>query len=80
MGKLPLERQLLWSNAIGVAIAEVNTFIRSLESEQVAVLDAEQVLTGSNGMVQPNYSQDFLHLNPGGYAALNRELVRLLSQ
>lgn len=78
LGKLPLERSPFWSDDVAVAIADVNSFIESLASDQVTIFHSEDVLANSEGIVDPQYSKDFLHLNPAGYAALNEAISELL--
>lgn len=79
LGKLPLERRPFWSDDVAVAIADVNSFIETLASDQVTIFHTEDVLANSDGIVEPKYSQDFLHLNPTGYAALNEAIYELLA-
>jgi len=78
LGRIPLTRRLFWSDNVLPAIEDVNRFLSSLESEEVVIFDTKKVLATSEGMADPLYIADFMHLNEKGYAALNRELVRLL--
>jgi lysophospholipase L1-like esterase len=78
LGKLPIERRPFWSDDVAIAINDVNSFIETLASDQVTIFHTEEVLANSDGIVDPQYSQDFLHLNPTGYAALNEALYELL--
>lgn len=78
VGKVPLERRLVWSDEIALAIREVNTFIASLAGEGVQVFDAFKVLQGQSDLIQTEYSRDLLHLNAQGYAVLNTALIPLL--
>ncbi|MFZ6028295.1 MAG: SGNH/GDSL hydrolase family protein [Chloroflexota bacterium] len=78
LGRLPLERRPFWSDEVGVAIDDVNSFITTMESEQVKILDTGKYLANSDGITNTSYSRDFLHLNDEGYAVLNRELVKIL--
>lgn len=78
LGELPLERRPFWSDEVALAIDEVNQFLYTLESEHVTILDTARILSNAAGLVDPSYSQDFLHLNARGYEALNHELVLLL--
>jgi lysophospholipase L1-like esterase len=77
-GALPLERRWYWSSDADQAIADVNAFIVSLQSQHVLILDTAAVLADEEGVIRPEYQRDFLHLNAAGYAALNRELERIL--
>ncbi|MBK8797966.1 MAG: SGNH/GDSL hydrolase family protein [Anaerolineales bacterium] len=79
LGKLPVERRPFWSDDVAIAINEVNSFIETLASDQVTIFHTEDVLANSDGIVDPQYSQDFLHLNPTGYAALNEAIYELLA-
>jgi lysophospholipase L1-like esterase len=78
LGKLPIERRSFWSDDVNIAIHDVNTFIETLASDRVTVFDTSKVLANSDGIVYPQYSQDFLHLNPAGYNALNEAIYKLL--
>lgn len=82
LGDLPLQRKpfwwLFWSDTIPHAITEVNSFVLSLQSEKVIILDAAAILADERGLVQKRYQDDLLHINQAGYVALNQELSRLL--
>lgn len=78
LGQIPLERRPLWSEDVASAIEEVNLFIRSLADDRVTVLDTGQILAGGDGIILPQYSRDFLHLNSAGYTVLNQALVQVL--
>lgn len=78
LGKVPLERRLVWSGEIEQSRQEVNEFIRNLSSDRVIVLDAESLLADDKGKIKQDYSFDTLHLNDAGYQALNLELTRIL--
>jgi lysophospholipase L1-like esterase len=79
LGKVPLERRLVWSGEIEQSRQEVNQFIRNLSSDRVIVLDAETLLADDKGKIKQEYSFDTLHLNEAGYQALNLELTRILA-
>ncbi len=79
-GQVPIERRPFWSGDVGVAIDEVNSYIRSLAGNKVIVLDAYSVLSDGHGSLNPEYSQDLLHLTPQGYKRLNAELVPILEK
>ncbi len=78
-GPVPPQRRLFWSDDVGLAVAEVNTFIEALAGDHVIVLDAARVLAGNNGETRPEFSRDLLHLSPAGYEALNRALLPVLA-
>lgn len=77
-GRVPWERRIFWSEDVALAVHDVNAFIHSLKGERVDVFDAYRVLVAADGLINPAYSRDFLHLNAAGYAALNRELAGML--
>jgi lysophospholipase L1-like esterase len=77
-GAMTLERRWYWSSAADQAIIEINAYIRSLQGQQVLVLDTTPVLADEQGILRPEYQRDFFHLNVAGYAALNKELARIL--
>ncbi|MDB6151572.1 MAG: lysophospholipase, partial [Chthoniobacteraceae bacterium] len=78
LGKVPIERWPVWSGDVAAAIREVNAHIKTLADEKVTVFDTGRILTNEQGIVFPKLSRDLLHLTPEGYAALNRELVKIL--
>ena len=78
VGPVPIERKLLWSDDVQLAINEVNSFINSLEGEQVVVFDSFSILVDGSGQLAEEYGFDELHLNPAGYEALNREFEELV--
>ena len=80
IGEVPVERRPFWSDEVGESINEVNTFIRSLATDKVIILDAYSVLVGTKGKIKPEYSVDLLHLTDAGYLRLNDELVPLLQE
>lgn len=78
IGKIPLERRLVWSDEIEASRREVNDFIRSLAADRVIVFDTERLLSDDKGKMKQDYSFDTLHLNEAGYQALNLELIQIL--
>lgn len=79
IGRVPLERRPFWSDDVALAIDEVNAHISSLQSENIIVFDSYSILADNKGLVRPEYSQDFLHINAKGYEALNHELTHVLA-
>ncbi|RPI58168.1 MAG: SGNH/GDSL hydrolase family protein [Chloroflexi bacterium] len=79
-GRVPLEWIPFWSDDVSVALEEVNAFLRSLEGEDVTILDSYALLLGDDGSTRPEYSQDLLHLNAAGYRRLNDALVPILEE
>jgi len=75
VGQVPIESKLFWSDEILLAVEEVNSFIRSLDGEEVQVFDAYSILATGNGRLAQEFSRDELHLNSAGYEALNREFI-----
>lgn len=78
--EVPLERRLIWSEDVNQAIQEVNSFIKTLASKQVEVIDSYSLLKGEGDLIQIDYSRDLLHLNSTGYSKLNDELSKQLKQ
>jgi lysophospholipase L1-like esterase len=78
VGDVPLQRRLVWSGDIAVAINEVNAFIRTQAGQHVIVLDAYAALADADGDIKPEYSRDTLHLAAAGYRRLNAELAPIL--
>ena len=78
LGTLPIERRRFWSDDVAIAINDVNDYIKTLAGDRVIVFDSTQILANSQGIVDPKYSRDFLHINPEGYAALNKAIVGML--
>ncbi|MEG4343970.1 GDSL-type esterase/lipase family protein [Microcoleus sp. A003_D6] len=78
LGRLPIERRLFWSDDVAIAINDVNDYIKTLAGDRVTVFDSSQVLANSQGIVDPKYSRDLLHINPEGYVALNKAIAGIL--
>jgi lysophospholipase L1-like esterase len=79
LGEIPWERRLVWSDDVAVAIDEVNSFLASLASDRVEIMNTSAIIA-QHETVLPVYRRDFLHLNAAGYAALNQELEKLLTR
>jgi lysophospholipase L1-like esterase len=80
VGKVPIQRQLFWSDDIGKAVEEVNDYIATLAENKIIIFDSFSILTDSQGMMLQEYASDELHLNKQGYEILNKELVQLLDK
>ncbi|MEZ2320749.1 MAG: SGNH/GDSL hydrolase family protein [Microcoleus sp.] len=78
LGTLPIQRKPFWSDDVPIAINDVNDYIKTLARDRVIVFDSSQVLANSQGIVDPKYSRDFLHLNSEGYGALNKAIAGIL--
>ena len=89
----PLPQRMFWSADVYDGIDAVNAFIRSLEGDNVLVLDAYALLVDENGhfdklsagsdkfrsgRLQSQYAADYLHINEAGYRVLNEALVEIL--
>jgi lysophospholipase L1-like esterase len=79
-GEVPLERKPFWSDEIGLAIKEVNTYIKTLADDKTIVFDTYSLLADRHGLMLPQYRSDELHFNQQGYAILNQELARQLAK
>ncbi len=77
-GPVPLTRLPFWSSDIAQAVSEVNTYLYSLKSRDVVILDAYSLLA-DKGQARSNYVRDTLHFNEKGYQVLNQELTKVLS-
>lgn len=73
-GEVPLARRPVWSGEISNALREVNSFLLTLRSEGVDVINPAKSITDQQGRIASHYRKDFLHLNAAGYAALNHEI------
>ncbi|MEO1377095.1 MAG: GDSL-type esterase/lipase family protein [Cyanobacteria bacterium J06635_10] len=80
VGEVPLQRKPFWSDEIGGAVNEVNSYITTLAEDRVIIFDAFSILADSQGMMLQKYGKDELHLNKQGYEILNQELVKLLNK
>jgi lysophospholipase L1-like esterase len=79
-GEVPLERKPFWSDQIGLAIKEVNTYIKTLADDKTIVFDTYALLADRRGLMLPQYRSDELHFNQQGYTILNQELARQLAK
>lgn len=79
VGIVPLERQLVWSDAVAQAVRDVNAQMAMLTSEDDILFDAYSLLAGADGLIKPQYADDELHLNAAGYGALNESLLPILT-
>ena len=66
VGRVPLERSMFWSGDVERAIEDVNQYLLSLADNKVTVFDTTEILADADGLVNPVYSRDFLHLNTTG--------------
>jgi len=82
LGDVSLARKMLGikEQPIIHAIDEINSFIKSLKSENTVIFDSFNLLVGNNGKVKPAYSHDWLHLNKAGYKHLNQHLKILIKK
>ncbi len=60
------------------AIDEVNAYLDGLAAPDVIIFDAHSILQSHNGLIEPQYAKNGLHLTSLGYEALNGELVNVL--
>lgn len=70
--------RLYWSADILTAVTQVNDYILSLQSNNVMVLDAYQLLVDEQGLLKEAYTEDYSHLNENGYQVLNQALIETL--
>lgn len=76
----PWENRLYWSDDVLSAVESVNTFIHSLQSEHIIILDTFQMLANEQGMLSNKFAEDYMHVNEGGYRVINLALVQQLQQ
>jgi lysophospholipase L1-like esterase len=76
--KVPLARRMLWSDATRTAVADFNRRALALDRPGVTVVDCDPVLADGSRL-RSEYVLDTLHLNPSGYAALNRLVEPVLA-
>lgn len=69
--KVPLARRMLWSDATREAVADFNRRALGMHLPGVTVVDCDGAMAAGS-RVRSEYALDTLHLNPAGYAALNR--------
>ncbi len=58
-------------------VTAVNRYLHTLAGPNVLIFDTYHVLADENHL-KAAYALDLLHLNPAGYAALNRALIPIL--
>jgi len=74
-----LLRRLVWNSDIVGDVADVNTFIRSLDGHDgVTVVDAARLLAPPGGELPARYARDTLHFESAAYEALNEALAMQL--
>ena len=72
-GRPEWQRRWVWSDAIYIAVQEVNDRLKDLLSTHVAFVDCGTVLS-EHGRIRRAYAVDCLHLNRAGYEAMNQYL------
>lgn len=77
--KVPLARRMLWSDATRAAVADFNRRALGMHLPGVTVVDCDRALA-EGSRVRSEYALDTLHLNPAGYAALNRLVEPVLAK
>lgn len=78
-GNVPLRWRNRWAQAMAIAtgIEEINTYIRSLKSQNIIIFDTYSLLE-KEGRTKPEYVRDLLHINSEGYKLLNNQLEKIL--
>lgn len=69
-GQVEWYRRPVWSERIEVSITQLNDWIRTLQNENVTVIDCDSILKNAYG-VRTELMTDCLHLNEQGYQHLN---------
>lgn len=78
VGEPPVQRWLVWSDAIRQAVETVNVSIRLMGGDDIIIFDTYALLVDEGGLLRRDLRRDELHLNAAGYALLNEELTALL--
>lgn len=77
----PLWRRWLYASRQERLIARMNARLRQLsEAEKLLLLDADRLMRGADGGMEPRYRTDPTHWSPAAYAMLHRELTALLAK
>jgi lysophospholipase L1-like esterase len=76
--RVPIARRMLWSDATRAAVADFNRRALGLHLPGVLVIDCDPALA-DGARLRSEYMLDTLHLNPAGYAALNRVVEPVLA-
>jgi len=79
VGKIEMQRRLIWNNSVNKSIIKVNEILRSYCGvKQRVYLDAYDILSDDGKYVNISYQADFLHLSEEGYETLTVELKKKL--
>jgi len=78
-GPVDLSRRLVWSEAIGDSVEQVNGLLLGWKKDHVTILECRSLLAPKGG-IKPEYAGDTLHLTLAGYETLNRQLEPVLRQ
>jgi lysophospholipase L1-like esterase len=78
-GRVALARRPVWSDKTLDAASAFNRRMLGMNRPGVTVVDCDTVLSDGNRM-RPEYALDTLHVNPAGYAALDRLIEPVLAR
>ncbi|TVQ99143.1 MAG: SGNH/GDSL hydrolase family protein [Desulfovibrionales bacterium] len=78
LGKVGIFRSLFWKDTVSDTILTVNKHLQDLAGPNVHLLDSGSILADKDGVVHRRYSEDYLHINHRGYAALNSKLESII--
>ena len=80
VGKIELLRRLIWNRFVNETIREANDRLKSYcDNNLVYYFDAYALLADNGETVNPEYEDDFLHINKRGYEVLSRELIKQIN-
>ncbi len=80
VGKIELLRRFVWNRNVNETIREVNDRLKSYcNNNHVYYFDAYKLLADNGETVNPEYQDDFLHINKRGYEVLSRELIKQIN-
>ncbi len=77
-GDIPLVRRLVWSDAIDLAVVEMNDYLKTFGNEpNVFIFDGFSLIADAtmDGRLNSIYYKDDLHFTQAGYEVLNEALI-----
>jgi lysophospholipase L1-like esterase len=80
VGKIELTRRPVWNESVNEAIKTVNDTLASYcDDKEIFYFDAYGILSDNGETVNPEYQEDFLHINKRGYEVLSKALVEQIN-
>jgi len=72
----PLWRRPVWSKSIYRSVAQANDVLRGLASDDVHVIDGDELLAQGSQALPERFARDTLHFNDAAYQVLNDALTQ----